>query len=105
MNAPGDEELAARRQAHWRASLRVTAWLLAGWVVVTFVVAWFARDLRMVVLGWPVGFWFCAQGALLVYVGITWLYARTMRRLDARYGIDPESAWRAGTSATPDRTL
>lgn len=105
MNAPMESELAERRQAHWRASLRATAWLLAGWVAVTFVVAWFARDLRMVVLGWPVGFWFCAQGALLVYVGITWLYARAMRRLDARYGIDPESASAAGTVASRDRTL
>lgn len=105
MNAPLDAQLAVRRQAHWRASLQATAWLLAGWVVVTFVVAWFARDLRMVVLGWPVGFWFCAQGALLVYVGITWLYARTMRRLDARYGIDPECETTGDAAVPAERTL
>jgi putative solute:sodium symporter small subunit len=83
-------EAAAREAAHRRATLRATALLLAAWFLVTFVLGWFARDLQVVVLGWPFSFWVAAQGALLVYVAITWIYARHMRRLDARFGLDDE---------------
>ena len=83
-------EAAAREAAHRRATLRATALLLAAWFLVTFVLGWFARDLQVVVLGWPFSFWVAAQGALLVYVAITWIYALHMRRLDARYGMSDE---------------
>jgi putative solute:sodium symporter small subunit len=36
------------------------------------------------VLGWPFSFWVAAQGGVLVYVAITWVYARRMARLERR---------------------
>ncbi len=86
----GAPDLAAREAAHRRDSLRATGLLLAIWFLVTFVLGWFFRDLQAVVLGWPFAFWVAAQGALLVYVAITWAYARHMQRLDARHGIADE---------------
>ncbi|HZY19364.1 MAG TPA: DUF4212 domain-containing protein [Ramlibacter sp.] len=74
-------------RAYWRRTLRATALLLAVWFAVTFVIAFFARDLQFHVFGWPFSFWVGAQGGLAVYVGITWWYARTMRRLDREHGI------------------
>ena len=44
--------------------MRVTGWLLAVWFAVTFGVSFFARELNVVVLGWPLSFWVAAQGAL-----------------------------------------
>ena len=38
--------------------------LLAIWFVVTFVVAYFARDLTFNFFGWPFSFWVAAQGAV-----------------------------------------
>lgn len=58
--------------------------LLGVWFVVTYVVAFFARDLSMRFFGWPFAYWVAGQGAPIVYVLITVLYAwRTNRAADA----------------------
>ncbi|WP_223851317.1 DUF4212 domain-containing protein [Cupriavidus pauculus] len=72
---------AAERRA-WRRNLRWIASLLAIWFVVTFVVAWYARELRFAFFGWPFSFWVGAQGALIVYVLMAALYAWRMNRAD-----------------------
>ena len=71
----------AARQ-HWRGTRRITSALLAVWLVVTFVVAFFARELGGTVLGWPFSFWVAAQGAPIVYLVLVCIYARRMRLLD-----------------------
>jgi putative solute:sodium symporter small subunit len=80
---PGADD--ARRR--WHASQRITATVLAVWFIVTFGVAYFARELSGAVLGWPFSFWVAAQGALIVYLGLVCIYARRMRRLDDAYGV------------------
>lgn len=74
----------ARRR--WIANMRWIVALLAVWFVVTFVVAFFARDLSMHLFhsDWTFAYWVGAQGAPVVYVLITILYAwRTNRAADA----------------------
>ena len=58
-------------------------WLLAVWFVTSFVVVFFAHDLRWVMVGWPVGFWFAAQGAAFVFIGVVALFAWLANRRDA----------------------
>lgn len=71
-------------EAYWRANLRLCAGLGLVWLAATFGVAWFATDLsRIEFLGWPLGFYMAAQGSLIVFVIIVWLYARVMGRRDA----------------------
>jgi putative solute:sodium symporter small subunit len=84
---PIDDHAVNARQAHWRRNLRLTALLLAIWFSVTFGVAFFARELSFSVFGWPFSFWVAAQGALIVYVLLAWVYARTMDRLDRAHGV------------------
>lgn len=70
-------------EAYWRANLRLCAGLGLVWVAATFGVAWFAADLsRIDFLGWPLGFYMAAQGSLIAFVVIVWLYARIMERRD-----------------------
>ena len=69
-------------QRLWRRRMRVTGWLLAVWFAVTFGVAFFARELDLVVFGWPLSFWVAAQGALLVYMALVVMYARRMGGID-----------------------
>jgi len=76
-----------RHRLYWRSNLRLTACLLAVWFAVTFVIGWFARELDFSFFGWPFSFWVAAQGALIVYVAIVWLYARRMEQLDREYGV------------------
>ncbi|CAJ0740567.1 hypothetical protein R16034_02198 [Ralstonia edaphis] len=90
----------ARRR--WVANMRWIAALLAMWFVVTFVVAFFARDLSMHVFNsdWTFAYWVGAQGAPIVYVLITVLYAwRTNRAADAATQ-DDEAAQGDGSEPT-----
>jgi putative solute:sodium symporter small subunit len=78
-----------QRLDYWHRTLWLTLALLALWALVTFAPAWWARDLnRITVFGWPLAFYMGAQGSLIVYVLIVWIYARAMDRLDRRYGVD-----------------
>ena len=58
--------------------------LLSLWFVASFGVVFFARDLDAVVAGWPVGFWFAAQGSVLVFIGIVVVFAWRQNRLDSQ---------------------
>lgn len=74
-------------KVYWRKTRTLTLLLLSLWIVVTFVVSWHAGRLNsVVILGFPLGFYMGAQGALLVYLAIVGLYCRLMNRLDSRYG-------------------
>ena len=78
-----DADIARQR---WHASQRLTVGLLAIWFAVTFGIAFYARELGGRVGGWPFSFWVAAQGAPLVYVVLTWAYARLTHRLDEAFG-------------------
>lgn len=73
--------------AYWRSTLRLSARLLAVWLLVTLTVCLFGPSLRFSFFGWPFGFWATAQGALLVFCAIVWVYALAMDRLDAAHGL------------------
>jgi len=82
-------ELSARHHEYWRKNLIITAVLLAVWFVATFVEAWYARELNQITfLGFPLGFYMSAQGSLIIYVVIIYVYAKYMEKLDKRYDVD-----------------
>jgi len=83
--------LQQRRAVYWRKNLRLTGGLTLVWFVVTFGVAFFARELNFRFFGWPFSFWVAAQGALVVYGLIVVFYAWAMRRLDRAFvAVEPE---------------
>jgi putative solute:sodium symporter small subunit len=74
--------------AYWRETRRLTLVLFTIWVLLTFVMNWFARELNeLVFFGFPLGFYMGAQGLLFIYLAIIWFYNRSMRKLDAKYGV------------------
>lgn len=83
-------KVSENHQRYWRKNLRVTGLLLSIWFVVTFVVAYFARELSFSVFGWPFSFWVGAQGALVVYLLIIGFYAWYMNRLDLEHDVAEE---------------
>lgn len=72
---------------YWCRNLRITGVLLFAWFVVSFVIAYFARELDFAFFGWPFSYWVGAQGALVVYVLIVAVYARAMNKLDREHGV------------------
>lgn len=62
------------------ASLR--GWLLFCWFVASFGTVFFARDLQQVVAGWPLSYWFAAQGSVLIFIVIVGIFAWVANRQD-----------------------
>lgn len=82
-------QLTQKHNEYWRKNLVVTGILLLVWFIVTFVEAWYARELNAITFfGFPFGFYMSAQGSLAVYVIIIGIYALYMRKLDLEYGVD-----------------
>ena len=82
-------ELSQKHHEYWRKNLVITAILLGIWFVATFVEGWYARELNSITfLGFPFGFYMSAQGSLVIYVVIIWVYARFMGNLDKEYNVD-----------------
>ena len=82
-------ELTQKHNEYWHKNLVVTGLLLAVWFIVTFVEAWFARELNSITFfGFPFGFYMSAQGSLAIYVIIIGVYAWYMTKLDKEYGVD-----------------
>ena len=76
---------------YWRKTRSLTLILLGVWVIITFGLAWFARDLNEFSLfGFPLGFYMAAQGTLVIYLFLIWIYNRRMRKLEERFGIEDE---------------
>lgn len=69
---------------HWRGLL------LLLWFATAFGGVFFARDLQFWVAGWPFGFWFAAQGAVLVFIAIIAIFAWLKNRQggDGDSGLD-----------------
>jgi len=63
-------------QAEFEKRVNRLRWsLLFVWASVTFCVAFFARSFEFILLDRPVGFWMAAQGSVLIFLIITWVYA------------------------------
>ncbi len=71
-----------RDSRYWRINRKLIVACLALGFVMTFGVAYFARELSFAFMGWPFSFWVASQGALLLYLLIVAGYAWFMNRLD-----------------------
>jgi putative solute:sodium symporter small subunit len=80
-------QLTEKHHEYWSKNLRITAFLLSIWFIVTFVFGWFARELNEIVILGPLGFYMGAQGSLIIYVLIIWYYGNYMNNLDKEYGV------------------
>lgn len=85
--------------------LRLKALLLTVWVVFSFGICYFARDIQALVPDWPVAYWMAAQGAVLMFLLIIVVYCvamdyfeRQQARDEARKAAEAHDA----SSATSD---
>lgn len=79
-----------RRQEYWRRNLRLMAVLLTIWALVSFGAGIiFVQALnKIVIAGFPLGFWFSQQGSILVFIALIVTYAVRMDRLDKEFGVE-----------------
>ena len=77
------------RKEYWRRNLRLMVILLSIWFIVSFGCGiLFIEQLNKVVInGFPLGFWFAQQGSIYTFVVLILVYAVRMDRLDDRFGV------------------
>jgi putative solute:sodium symporter small subunit len=82
-----------QRESYWRYNIRLTVTLLVIWFVVTYLLGGLlAGQLNKVTfIGFPLGYYIAAQGALIVFVIEIAVYARLMNKKDLEYGIREEA--------------
>lgn len=74
-------------QRYWRQNIKITIALLFVWAIVGLgcgiLFADFLNDFK--VGGYPLGFWFAQQGAIIFFVLLILIYAALLNALDDRY--------------------
>jgi putative solute:sodium symporter small subunit len=81
------------RASHWRRKRRLTLRLLALWLLSTFLVIYFARDLNdLKLFGWPLSYYMAAQGLALVYLALIVIYNRRIRQMEDDMKAEPQHA-------------
>ena len=81
-----------QRKAYWRANLKLVAFCLSIWFVVSFVFGIILLEpLNTIRLGgYKLGFWFAQQGSIYVFVVLIFFYAWRMNKLDKKFEVDEE---------------
>lgn len=76
-------------QKYWKANLKILAILLFFWFFISFGLGIiFAKPLNEIKIGgFPLGFWFAQQGAIIGFIIIIAVYIRYMNKLDEKYNL------------------
>lgn len=83
-SSPSADPLRAAQRRHWRRNVVLTLILLAVWFAAGLGcgVLWAEPLAAFHLGGFPLGFWFAQQGAIVVFVLLILVYAVAMRWLD-----------------------
>ena len=78
-----------RQEAYWRANTALIRNLLIVWALVSLIFSiLLVQPLNALRIGSvPLGFWLAQQGSILTFVGLIFIYAFQMDKLDRKYGI------------------
>jgi putative solute:sodium symporter small subunit len=77
-------------QAHWAKTTRLMLihlgiWLFFGYIVHMFVHA--LNNITIPVLGFPLGFYMAAQGSLIAFVVMLFVFAKQQDNIDREFGV------------------
>lgn len=79
-------------EAYWKYNIRLTTVTMVIWFIVTYVCAFFVKELNnIVVFGFPFGYYMGAQGSLIVFVVLIFNYAFKMNKADREYSVEEEA--------------
>ena len=79
----------SERAAYWKANLRLVAFCLVIWFIVSYVFGIIlVEPLNSIRLGgYKLGFWFAQQGSMYVFVLLIFFYAWRMGKLDRKFNV------------------
>jgi len=78
-----------RNAQYWKANLRLLIGCLTVWFIVSFGFGiLLAQQLNKIVLGgYPLGFWFAQQGSIFTFIILIFFYAWKMNKLDREFDV------------------
>lgn len=79
-------------QAYWKATLGLLFKILIVWFLVSFGAGILFADLlnKIMLGGYPLGFWFAQQGSIYVFIVLIFYYAKKMGDIDRRFNVHEE---------------
>ena len=86
-------DLKQREEAHWRKTTRLMLTHLALWFFFGYVIHMFVVPLNTItipILGFPLGFYMAAQGSLIAFVVMLFVFARQQENIDREFGFAEE---------------
>ena len=82
---------ADKRRRHWEKTRTVTIVILIIWAFFSFVLPWNAHALNsMKFMGFPLGFYFIAQGSLIAFVLLIAIQNWIQDKIDDEFGMGEE---------------
>jgi putative solute:sodium symporter small subunit len=83
----------ANQNAHWDKTTKLMlthlgVWLFFGYIVHMFVIP--LNKITIPILGFPLGFYMAAQGSLIAFVVMLFVFARQQDRIDREHGYAEE---------------
>jgi len=78
----------AEREKHWAKTRRLMIIHLVVWFIFSFVVHAFVTPLNHInFFGWPLGYYFAAQGSLAVFVIQLFMFVKQQDNIDREFGV------------------
>lgn len=77
--------------AYWKKTSGLMWTVMAIWFIAGFGIHFFATALNPIhILGFPLGFYFAAQGSLIIFVvGLFW-FAKRQNEIDEEFGVQED---------------
>lgn len=73
---------------YWLKTRNLMWVALAIWFFFSFGIHFFVNALnKIVILGFPLGFWFAAQGSLIAFVVLLFWFANRQHAIDVEFGV------------------
>ena len=82
---------ADKRARHWEKTRNLTIVILILWAIFAFVLPWNAYSLNAFsFIGFPLGYYFIAQGSLIAFVVLIFVQNWFQDRIDDEFGMGEE---------------
>ncbi len=79
------------RERHWEKTRSLMILVLVLWFIFSLVIPWFAKDLNSLnFLGFPLGYYMCVQGSLIVFVLLIFFLNWRQDAIDDEFGFSGE---------------
>ena len=83
----------ANEEAHWQKTTRLMLTHLGIWLFFGYIIHFFVVPLNKIVipiLGFPLGLYMAAQGSLIVFVVMLFVFAKQQNAIDREFGYAEE---------------